>query len=92
MQRPCCFTVTVLAFLSELNLSLADLHFSDDVRFTYYWAMMGPSLDRVAVTTPFLSTVTSVHSILEGRNISDHNPLNCAFSLDLSSTTVSCLI
>ena len=32
--------------------------------------------------------VTSVHSILDGRNLSDHNPL--AFSLNLSAIIVDC--
>ena len=86
-QRACGFTDMVFSFLSELNLSLADLNFSDDVRFTYVSHDGSKSwLDHVAVSTPFLPMVSSVQSIMDGRNLSDHNPL--AFSLDLSSSAV----
>ena len=88
IQRPCSFTHTVSAFLGELNQSLVD-PISDNVSFTYSshggfisW------LDHVAISTSFSSVVTSVRSILDGRNLSDHNPL--AFSLNLSAIVVDC--
>ena len=88
LQRHCSFTDAVVSFLNELNLSLADLSFSNDIGFTYLGHDGSQSwLDHVAVSTPFLSLVNSVHSIRDGRNLSDHNPL--AFSLDLSCVTVS---
>ena len=88
IQRPCSFTHTVSAFLGELNLSLVDL-LSDNVSFTYSSHGGFTSwLDHVAVSTSFSSVVTSVHSILDGRNLSDHNPLT--FSLNLPAIVVDC--
>ena len=88
-SRSCSFTDTVLSFVHDLNLSLVDLSFSDDVQFTYLGHDGSKSwLDHVAVSTPFRSMVNSVHSILDGRNLSDHSPL--AFSLDFSVFTVDC--
>ena len=34
-QQPCSFTDTVQSFLSELNLSFANLNCADEVGFTY---------------------------------------------------------
>ena len=54
------------------------------------WATMGPSLGWIMLLCPLLfrSVVSSVHTLLNGRNLSDHNPL--AFSLNLSVITVDC--
>ncbi len=83
LGRPGEFADTVL-FSVNLNLSLVDLNFRDDVGFTYLGHDGSKSwLDHVAVSDCFRSSVASVHSILDGRNLSDHNPL--VFSLDLSS-------
>ena len=89
LHRSCSFTDIVLSFVYDLNLSLVDLNYSDDVRFTYMSHDGSKSwLDHVAVSTPFCSLVGSARSILDGRNLSDHNLL--AFSLDLSVVTVNC--
>ena len=89
MRRPGRFSDTVASFLSEFNFTLVDLNFPDDVGFTYLGHDDSKSwLDHVAVSNHFLSSVVSVHSMLDGRNLSDHNPL--AFSLDLSSVAVHC--
>ena len=45
-------------------------------------------LDHIAVSNCFCSSVVSVHSIWDGRNLSDHNQL--AFSLDLSTPVAPC--
>ena len=90
IQRPCNFThtVSVSAFLGELNLSLIDL-LSDNVSFTYSSRGGFTSwLDNVAVSTSFSAVVTSVRLILDGQNLSDHNPL--AFSLNLPAIVVDC--
>ena len=81
-SRFCSFTDMVLSFLHDLDLSLVDLSYSDDVQFTYLGHDWSKSwLDHVAVSTPFRSVVSSVHTLLDGRNLSDHSPL--AFSLNL---------
>ena len=88
-SRSCSFTDTVLSFLHDLDLSLVDLSQSDDVQFTYLGHDGSKSwLDHVAVSTPFHSVVSSVHMLLDVRNLSDHNPL--AISLNLSVVTVDC--
>ncbi len=82
LDRPGQFSEAICAFLSELNLSLVDLNFPGEVRFTYMGHDGSKSwIDHIAVSTGFCSTVSSVHSLLDGRNLSDHNPL--AFSLAL---------
>ena len=89
LRRSCNFTDIVSSFIYDLNLSFVDLNFSDDVQFTYLSHDGSQSwLDHVAVSTPCVSMVNSVHSILDGRNLSDHNPL--AFILDLSVVSVVC--
>ena len=84
------FNVPVVShILSQpfLNLSLVDLF--DNVSFTYSSHGGFTSwLDHVAVSTSFSCVVTSVHSILDGQNLSDHNPL--AFSLHLPAVVVDC--
>ena len=89
LHRPCSFTDVISSFVYDLNLSFVDLNFSDDVQFTYLGHDGSKSwLDHVAVSTPCVSLVTSVHSIMDGRNLSDHNPL--VLSLDLSVVSVVC--
>ena len=81
IQRPCSFTDIVQSFLSELNLSFADLRYADDVRFTYMSHNGSKSwLDHVAVSNCILLLISNVHTISDGRNLSDHNPL--VFCLD----------
>lgn len=89
MRRSCCFTDNVSAFLSELNLSLVDLHFADNIGFTYLSHDGSKSwIDHVAVSTSFSSAITPVYTITDGRNLSDHNPLG--FSVNLCTTAVPC--
>ena len=90
LRRPGEFSDAVCSFLRELNLSLIDLCFPDSVGFTYLGHDGSKSwLDHIAVSNCFCSSVVSVHSIRDGRNLSDHNPL--AFSLDLSTPVYSLL-
>ena len=85
MQRPCSFTDIVQSFLSELNLSFAVLRYADDVRFTYMSHNGSKSwLDHVAVSNCILPLISNVHTISDGRNLSDHNPL--VFCLDSPCT------
>ena len=70
-------------------MSLIDLCFPDSVGFTYLGHDGSKSwLDHIAVSNCFCSSVVSVHSIRDGRNLSDHNPL--AFSLDLFAPVAPC--
>ena len=72
---------------SELNLSFADLNCADEVGFTYMGHNGSKSwLDHVAVSSCFLPLITNVHTINDGRNLSDHNPL--VFCMDSSCTVV----
>ena len=70
-------------------MSLIDLCFPDSVGFTYLGHDGSKSLlDHIGVSNCFCSSVVSVHSIWDGRNLSDHKPL--AFSLDLSTPVATC--
>ena len=76
--------------VADLNLSLVDLNFSDDVRFTYISHDGFKSwLDHVAVSTPMAG---SAHSILDGRNLSDHYPLHSLWTYRWSRLTVLLLL
>ena len=84
-RRPCSFTDIVQSFLTELDLSLADLNYANEVSFTYMGHNGSKSwIDHVAVSSCFLPLVSNVHAIKDGRNLSDHNPL--VFYLDLPCT------
>ena len=88
VNRSGSFTDIVLSFLSDLDMSFADLDYRDDVSFTYIGHDGNKSwLDHVAVTNHFRFSISSVHTIKDGRNLSDHNPL--AFFIDLSSVSVT---
>ena len=90
LHRSCSFTDIVLSFVYDLNLSLVDLNFSDDVRFTYISHDGFKSwLDHVAVSTPMAG---SAHSILDGRNLSDHYPLHSLWTYRWSLLTVLLLL
>ena len=93
LHRSCSFTDIVLSFVYDLNLSLVDLNFFDDVRFTYmshdgsrFW------LDHVAVSTPFCSLVGSACSILDGRNCQIIIPLHSLWTCRWSLLTVLLLL
>ena len=87
LARPGQFSEAVSVFLRELNLSLVDLNFPDNVGFTYMGHDGSKSwIDHVAVSAGFCSNVVSVHSLRDGRNLSDHNPL--AFSLTIPAPVV----
>ena len=89
LRRPGEFSGAVCSFLRELNLSLINLCFPDSVGFTYLGHDGSKSLlDHIGVSNCFCFSVVSVHSIWDGRNLSDHKPL--AFSLDLSTPVATC--
>ena len=90
MHQSWTFTDTVSP--SSLNYSWLlwmDLNCTDKVGFTYLSHDGTKSwLDHIAVSTSVCSTISSVHSIQDGTNLSDHNPLT--FLSDFSEIIVDC--
>ena len=77
-QHSRSFTDIIHSFLSELNLSFADLNYAHQIGFTYLDHNGSKSwLDHVAVFSRFLPSISNIHGINDDRNLSDHNPLVC---------------